>query len=127
MMNKPSCDQKLDSILHAYLQAMDAGQQPDREALMQQHPELAAELREFFTDQEKMDRFAKSMHKAQLDAITIGSDGSTTSENSPPRIRYFGDYELLSEIARGGMGVVYRARQVSVNRVAAGKSVLAGQ
>ncbi len=52
--------------------------------------------------------------------------GPLTSAD-PVRIRYVGDYELLGELGRGGMGVVYQARQGSLNRLVALKLVRAGE
>ena len=101
----------------------------------------------FFAEQDRLQRFAAPLRPvaqaAELAGPTLpigeatdeggadperGHRGGGTAAGLPggPRIRYFGDYELVAEIARGGMGVVYRARQVSLNRPVALKMLLAG-
>src|SRR5262249_43817693 len=93
-------DRQLEAILHTYLQAVDAGQAPDRDALLRQHPDLVSELAAFFADQDKVAQVARGMAEPVTSAeASILAPGT--------QLRYFGDYELLEEIARGGMGVVY--------------------
>ncbi|HKB39839.1 MAG TPA: serine/threonine-protein kinase, partial [Gemmataceae bacterium] len=120
----PSDEDVLGEVLAAYLEAVDAGWAPRREAFLARYPALRAELEAFFAAQDQVQTFSASVRD---DRPAAGGERTLVENAAGEGTRSFGDYELLAEIARGGMGVVYKARQVSLNRVVALKMILAGE
>jgi tetratricopeptide (TPR) repeat protein len=124
-------DQRLDEVVAAYLEEVEAGQMPDRQKWLAREPGLASELAEFFADQDRVKGWTDPLRALTPRAASPVYMGTTVgSEERPPRPAplgtLVGDYWLIEEIARGGMGVVYKARQVSLRRPVALKMVLAG-
>jgi eukaryotic-like serine/threonine-protein kinase len=114
----------LDRAIAEYVEAAEAGAPPDRMVFVARHPDLAERLHAFFADYDRLGRHATGFQMPGPEA-TNALDGASVNSQLP-MVRYLGDYELLHEIARGGMGVVYKARQVSLNRTVAVKMILAG-
>jgi WD40 repeat protein/predicted Ser/Thr protein kinase len=114
-------DKRVNEIVADYLRSIERGELPDRAALLAGHVDLANELTAFFADHDRFRRAAAPL----ADALTLPPCESP-EPGTRQTVRYFGDYELLEEIARGGMGVVYKARQMSLNRPVALKMILAG-
>jgi outer membrane protein assembly factor BamB/predicted Ser/Thr protein kinase len=127
----------LERVLAEYIEAAERGGDIRLDAWLARYPQFAGELREFAADRERMSKWAAAASPGVNQPTVIGAVaktsevsedfGSRKADPMPPRVRYFGDYELLEEIARGGMGVVYRARQVNLKRIVALKMILVGQ
>jgi serine/threonine-protein kinase len=122
--DQPSEDRQLHEVIASYLEAVDSGESPDRQELLRTHPESAEALKAFFADHDCMRRAAPIQAD---DTATLPPNTAPTVVAPLGTVNSFGDYEVLEEIARGGMGIVYKARQVSLNRIVALKMILAGQ
>ena len=118
----------LERLVAKFLSDVEAGRVPDREAILKEHSSVAEELEEFFRNHDRMTLAADSDPAPVIGQETF-VPRSAAEQPGPAAgavLRYFGDYELLEEIARGGMGVVYKARQVQLNRIVAVKMILSG-
>lgn len=92
-------ESSLETVLDRYLAELAEGCAPDQERYVRENPELADQLRGVFRTLEFIETTGRTLGTAQ-----IGPG------------QQLGDFRIVREIARGGMGVVYEAFQVSLRR-----------
>src|SRR5216683_19384 len=103
-------DEDLEAVLANYLRAAEKGRAPERMELLARHPDLAPELAAFFAGQERFTRLAAPLR----DAVSAAQE--STIEDKLAEGGRLGDFRLLREVGRGGMGIVYEAEQISLGR-----------
>src|SRR5579883_1179954 len=120
-------DDRLNEILLGYVEAIERGEMPDRDRLLDSYPEYASALIAFFATRDRLDRIAAPLRAAvgstaQWNRVRyprhIG-DHPTGVSSDPLQVSdvgRVGDFRLLREVGRGGMGIVYEAEQVSLRR-----------
>lgn len=118
-------DAKLEAALAEFLEQELGSERSDRSGLQ------SAEAAEFLAQHDRLREFGRWWREAS--GLTIRSGGPTVSGSagsglwsSTPGLPRIPGYEISREIARGGMGVVYEARQTSLDRPVAIKLILYG-
>ncbi|HEY6564263.1 MAG TPA: serine/threonine-protein kinase, partial [Pirellulaceae bacterium] len=101
----------------------ELGEYPAEEDFLRRFPQDETIVRQAFAPVDSIG--GEIEPSATESARSRNAESSPRKHGGPPGS--FGSYEVLGEIARGGMGVVYRARHRTLNRVVALKVILSGQ
>src|SRR6516225_8195750 len=131
-MHEDDREEPVDGLIATCLEAHRTGRKADFDSLVEQHPEHQPEIANFLDDYDQIEsRFAPLrtlLSSGALDPAEIPTLGRSEAVIPPvPQAgSSFGDYELLAEVSRGGMGVVFKARQQSLGRIVALKMLLDG-
>jgi tRNA A-37 threonylcarbamoyl transferase component Bud32 len=111
-------DRALDLIYAEYVARENLGQKPSRPEFLARFPQWRERLEKLFQLHDLMD---------QGEAIDDATVPEAVTPTGLPAGPWLDRYELLEEIGRGGMGIVYKARQVGLNRIVAYKTIKGGE
>ncbi len=112
---------RLEDVLGEYMQRLDRGEAVDREQFLARHPDLAEELRSYFAGSDELERLGRPPRPGATPFPSRARPEEAPREDGTGR--QVGDYELLEQIGQGGMGVIYKARQLSLRRLVALKMI----
>ena len=106
-----------NEVLLAYVEAVQAGRGPDRKEFVAAYPDLRDDLESFLANHDALERLMSPLRDVERgNPRGLGGPPGDLPDGPAPGIGELGDFRILREVGRGGMGIVYEAEQISLRR-----------